>query len=79
MATSNTSADHVRRRNFLRWIQKNVKANEEIQFDTVANVWEDPHDGRKVITAGGHIVESSRRIRGDTIRLARRGLVWMEV
>lgn len=72
-----TTADHVSRRNFLRWVKKNVDDNQEVEMDVVVNYWEDMWDGRKVVTANGHIVESNKGI-GETIRLMRRGLVWME-
>lgn len=70
--------DLVSRRYQLRQRRRETGTNQEILVDSVVRAWNDPENGRQVLTEGGHLVESEKSP-GETIRLMRRGLVYEEV
>lgn len=70
--------DLVSRRYQIRQRRRETASNQEIVVDSVVRAWNDPDNGRHVLTEGGHLVESMKNP-GETIRVMRRGVVYEEV
>lgn len=71
--------DLVSRRHQVRDLRRIVDTKETIEHDTVVSLWVDvAGNGRMVLTANGHLVESEKGI-GEPIRVARKGSIYEEV